>query len=364
MMTMTANSDYLLSSYSYELPLERIAQTPVIPRDRSKLLVVKDGDRHEHRIFQDLPEYLKSGDLLVLNNTKVLPARLYGYKTTGAPVEVLLLEEKKPNYWLALVKPGKRLKLGSQILFSHSPTEYLEDSPFRATVIERDEATGGRWLEFNTSSQQNFADLLQEFGHVPLPPYINDSEAVPEQYQTVYAQQLGSAAAPTAGLHFTEELLATLKAKGINTTFVTLHVGVGTFRPLEVEDITTHKMHGEWFEISSEAVAKIQQTKQNGGRVIAVGTTSVRTLEGAAAMGELQPFMGKTDLFIYPGYQWQVVDGMITNFHLPRSSLLLLVASLIGRSRLLELYQEAIEEQYRFYSFGDAMFITPEAVKS
>lgn len=365
MMTMTANAeslDHLLSSYNYELPIERIAQNPVTPRDSSKLLVVGGGDRSEHRIFQDLPQLLEPGDLLVLNNTKVMPARLYGHKTTGAPVEVLLLEEKQPNYWLALVKPGKRLKLGSKILFTHNPTEHLETSPFMATVVERDEATGGRWLQLTIPADQTLDDLLQEFGHVPLPPYINDSQALPEQYQTIYAKEMGSAAAPTAGLHFTEELLKNLEAKNIATAFITLHVGVGTFRPLEVEDVTTHKMHGEWLEVSPEVVAKIQQTQVAGGRVIAVGTTAVRALEAAAATGKLEPFIGKTELYIYPGYQWQVVQGMITNFHLPRSSLLLLVASLIGRSQLLKLYEEAIAKEYRFYSFGDAMLITPEAV--
>lgn len=362
MMTTTVNSDHLLSSYSYELPIERIAQNPVTPRDSSKLLVVDRDGQTKHQTFRDLSQFLKPGDLLVLNNTKVMPARLYGHKTTGTPVEVLLLEEKQPNYWLALVKPGKRLKLGSKILFSHYPTENLETSPFMATVVERDEATGGRWLQLTIPPGQTFDDLLQEFGHVPLPPYITDSQALPEQYQTIYAQKLGSSAAPTAGLHFTEELLTNLKEKNIDTTFITLHVGVGTFRPLEVEDVTTHKMHGEWLEVSPEVVAKIQQTQLAGGRVIAVGTTAVRALEAAAATGKLQPFMGKTELYIYPGYEWRVVQGMVTNFHLPRSSLLLLVAALIGRSHLMKLYQEAIANNYRFYSFGDAMLITPEAV--
>lgn len=364
-MTAQRNLDpeHLLSSYSYDLPPERIAQTPVSPRDSSKLLVVGAGDRYEHQIFRDLPQLLQPKDLLVLNNTKVIPARLYGHKSTGVPVEVLLLEEKQPNYWLALVKPGKRLKLGSQILFSHSPTEHLENSPLRATVVERDESTGGRWLQFHLSGEKTFEELLKELGHVPLPPYITDSHAMPEQYQTVYAKAIGSAAAPTAGLHFTQDLLRALDRRGIDTAYITLHVGVGTFRPLEVEDVTTHKMHGEWLEVSPEVVAKIQQTRAAGGRVIAVGTTAVRALEGAAAAtGKLQPFSGKTDLYIYPGYQWRVVQGMVTNFHLPRSSLLLLVSSLIGRARLLELYQEAIAQEYRFYSFGDAMLITPEAV--
>jgi S-adenosylmethionine:tRNA ribosyltransferase-isomerase len=226
--------------------------------------------------------------------------------------------------------------------------------------MDTDPATGGRILEFDVPEGVSFAQLLEEFGHVPLPPYITESAASPNQYQTVYAHQSGAVAAPTAGLHFTEELLQRFPDRGIELAFVTLHVGVGTFRPVEVEDVTTHKMHEEWVEVPVATVEQIRQTRERGGRIIAVGTTVVRALEGAAASGQLQPFCGKTDLFIYPGYQWRVVEGLITNFHLPRSSLLMLVSALVGRKRLLDLYQEAIVEEYRFYSFGDAMLILPD----
>ncbi len=360
---MTINHDHLLFSYHYELPKEYIAQEPVTPRDISKLLVVQGDNQHQHSHFRDLPKFIQAGDLLVLNNTRVMPARLFGHKTTGAPVEVLLLEEKEPHYWLALVKPGKRLKLGSRIVFSHSYEEHLQASPLTAKVVERDEDTGGRWLKFEIQPDHTLKELLQEFGHVPLPPYIVDSHADPERYQTVYGSHSGSAAAPTAGLHFTPELLGMLKDQGIKVDFLTLHVGVGTFRPLESLNITEHKMHQEWLEVSPKLVGLIQETKRAGNRVYAVGTTVARALESAAAQGELQPYRGKTDLYIYPGYRWRVVDGMITNFHLPRSSLLLMVSSLIGRERVLALYQEAIAKEYRFYSFGDAMLITPEAVQ-
>lgn len=239
----------------------------------------------------------------------------------------------------------------------------LSPSPLlSATVLETDEATGGRLLQFEVPMLGvSLIQLLDVFGQVPLPPYITDSQAEMEQYQTVYAQQPGAIAAPTAGLHFTPELLSRLQERGIEQAFVTLHVGVGTFRPVEVEDVTTHKMHGEWVEVSVETVEQIRATQAKGGRIIAVGTTVVRALEGAAQSGQLQPFCGKTNLFIYPGYQWRVVEGLITNFHLPRSSLLMLVSALIGRQRLLALYQEAIASCYRFYSFGDAMLISPEA---
>ncbi len=359
---MTINHDHLLFSYHYELPKEYIAQEPVTPRDISKLLVVQGDNQHHHGHFRDLPKFIQVGDLLVLNNTRVMPARLFGHKTTGAPVEVLLLEEREPHYWLALVKPGKRLKLGSRIVFSHSHEEHLQASPLTAKVVDRDEDTGGRWLKFEIQPGHTLEELLQEFGHVPLPPYITDSHADPERYQTVYGSNSGSAAAPTAGLHFTPELLGVLKDQGVKIDFLTLHVGVGTFRPLESLNITEHKMHQEWLEVSPKLVELIQETKRAGNRVYAVGTTVARALESAAAQGELQPYRGKTDLYIYPGYRWRVVDGMITNFHLPRSSLLLMVSSLIGRERLLSLYQEAIAKEYRFYSFGDAMLITPEAV--
>jgi len=394
-----SREDYSLSSYDYELPPERIAQNPVSPRDSSRLLVV-NSDSHAHQIFRDLPELLQKDDLLVMNDTRVIPARLYGQKSSGAAVEVLLLEERQPNVWLALVKPGRRLPPGTEILFtpredkedkadkgdkgSHcvagvSPVEasgvdkeaFLPQLPqlssprlptpatLSATVIETDEETGGRVLQFDLPEGISVIQLLDTFGHVPLPPYITDSQAESEQYQTVYAEKLGSVAAPTAGLHFTPELLKRLQENGIEQAFVTLHVGVGTFRPVEVEDVKTHQMHREWIEVPAATVEQIRATRSRGGRIIAVGTTTARALEGASASGELQPFCGKTNLFIYPGYQWRVVDGLITNFHLPRSSLMMLVSAAIGRERLLALYQEAIAQQYRFYSFGDAMLILP-----
>ena len=362
--------DYSLSSYDYKLPPERIAQNPVSPRDSSRLLVV-DSDSHAHRIFRDLPELLKKGDLLVMNDTRVIPARLYGQKSSGAAVEVLLLEERQPNVWLALVKPGRRLAPGAKIVFferevksqkskAKSQNSYIPCS-LTATVLETDEETGGRVIQFDLPEGLSVIQLLDRFGHVPLPPYITDSQAESEQYQTVYAEKPGSAAAPTAGLHFTSELLKRLQENDIEQAFVTLHVGVGTFRPVEVEDVKTHQMHGEWIEVPAATVEQIRATRSRGGRIIAVGTTTVRALEGAAASGELQPFCGKTNLFIYPGYQWRVVDGLITNFHLPRSSLMMLVSAAIGRERLLALYQEAIAQEYRFYSFGDAMLILPES---
>ncbi|MFW6358010.1 MAG: tRNA preQ1(34) S-adenosylmethionine ribosyltransferase-isomerase QueA [Chroococcales cyanobacterium] len=354
--------DHSLSSYDYELPPEKIAQTPVTPRDSSRLLVVESSTTHQHSVFSELPNWLKSGDLLVLNNTSVIPARLYGHKSTGAPVEVLLVEELEFLYWLALVKPGKRLKEGAEIVFDLPSGKTSEFGEFRATVMGIDEATGGRFLRFHLPENARFETLLDLYGNVPLPPYITGSESKPSQYQTVYAEQAGAIAAPTAGLHFTEELLERLQQAGIGLAYVTLHVGVGTFRPVEVEDIKSHVMHSEWIDVPPETVAKIQQAKAAGGRVIAVGTTAVRSLETAGQGEEIRPFRDKSDLFIYPGYNWRVVDGLITNFHLPKSSLLMLVSALIGRKRLLALYENAIAENYRFYSFGDAMLILPEAV--
>lgn len=348
-------SQNLLSDYDYHLPTELIAQTPVTPRDQSRLLVVESQTQHHDQYFYQLPQWLQSGDLLVLNNTKVIPARLYGQKTTGAPVEILLLEQLGNNRWLTLVKPGKRFKNGTKIHFS---------SELAATVVDRDEKTGGRILDFEWHSDGNFWDILEKIGQIPFPPYVTDSQAQPDQYQTIYAQKPGAVAAPTAGLHFTDNLFQSLTAKGIEQAEITLHVSIGTFRPVEVDNITEHQMHAEWLEISPLTVQKIQQTRAQGGRVFAVGTTVVRALEGAAAAsqgGDLMPFRGKTDIFIYPGYQWRVVDGLITNFHLPKSSLLMLVSALIGREKLLNLYGEAINKKYRFYSFGDAMLILPSA---
>ncbi|WP_445636120.1 S-adenosylmethionine:tRNA ribosyltransferase-isomerase [Nostoc sp. DSM 114161] len=369
--------DCSVAGYDYELPPELIAQNPAFPRDSSQLLVVNSPTTGIetaplNHIFRDLPALLRSGDLLVMNNTKVIPARLYGNKSTGAQIEVLLLEERQHNCWLALVKPGKRFKPGAKISFevrrdggeNSSLSSLSPSSPhfLTATVLETDAATGGRLLQFDVPEGKSLVQLLELFGEVPLPPYITASEAADEQYQTVYAQKPGAIAAPTAGLHFTPELLQKLCDRQINQAFVTLHVGVGTFRPVEVEDVTTHQMHEEWIEVPANTVEQIRATKAAGGRIIAVGTTVVRALEGAAQSGHLEPFCGKTNLFIYPGYQWRVVDGLITNFHLPRSSLLMLVSALIGRERLLNIYNDAIASRYRFYSFGDAMLILPEAV--
>ncbi|MGA1600845.1 MAG: tRNA preQ1(34) S-adenosylmethionine ribosyltransferase-isomerase QueA [Prochlorothrix sp.] len=422
--------DTHLSAYDYDLPPDRIAQNPVVPRDHSRLLVVTSPHSQVHSHFYDLPQWLQPGDLLVLNNTRVIPARLRGHKVTppsshsplapdlaqtlprGAAIEVLLLEEVGLNRWLALVKPGRRLKPGTWVVFctesgsrqdtqdpgqtsdpapdtnsgknsgknsSNNPDLASDTTPGKtaghnsstamtlvAQVLETDAATGGRILQFTPPSDRNLWDCFHRLGQVPLPPYITDSTADPEQYQTVYGSQPGAVAAPTAGLHFTPELLAQLKSQGIDHTTITLHVGVGTFRPVEVEEITQHDMHGEWVEVSAETVAKIDATQRRGGRIIAVGTTVTRALEGAAQAtipqhGKLQPHQGKVNLFIYPGYSWQVVAGLITNFHLPRSSLMMLVSALIGRPRLLDLYAQAVAESYRFYSFGDAMLILPEA---
>lgn len=361
--------DLLLDAYDYQLPEELIAQNPLVPRDSSRLLVVDSPSHHSHQIFHNLPNLLQPEDLLVLNNTRVIPARLYGRKPSGTPVEVLLLEELKDNCWLALVKPGKRLKPGAEIIFERPENVVKGEkesfantgSILSANVLDTDSITGGRILQFQLPEGVFLQQVLANFGHVPLPPYIKNSQSESEQYQTVYAKEPGAVAAPTAGLHFTTELLERLQKKGIKQAYVTLHVGVGTFRPVEAENITTHQMHQEWVEVSPETVTQIREAKARGGRIIAVGTTVVRSLEAAAQTGELEPFRGKTELFIYPGYQWRVVEGLITNFHLPRSSLLMLVSALIGRERLLSLYQDAIAQKYRFYSFGDGMLILPSA---
>ncbi len=354
----TSDPDLSLSSYDYELPEEQIAQTPVNPRDKARLLVIESTPQHHHSQFYRLPEWLQPGDRLILNDTRVIPARLFGHKLTqGKPlaVEVLLLEAQTDHTWLALVKPGRRLKPGAWIEFGSS------EQPLRANVVAVDPATGGRILQFELPVGETLNPRLEQLGQVPLPPYIQNSQANPDQYQTVYADRPGAVAAPTAGLHFTPNLLQRLQAKGIDHSFLTLHVGVGTFRPVEAADITTHAMHRERVEVPAATITQIHQTQAAGGRIIAVGTTVARALEAAAQGGTLRPYNGKTDLFIYPGYEWQVVEGLITNFHLPRSSLLMLVSALIGRQRLLDLYQVAIADQYRFYSFGDAMLILPSA---
>lgn len=323
------------------------------------MLVVDRPTTHGHHHFRDLPALLQPGDLLVLNDTRVIPARLPGYKPSGAQVEVFLLEDRGDNQWLALVRPGRRLKPGATVHFGPNPSQ----PDLVAQVLATDPETNGRLLKFEPQGSESLLALFERLGEVPLPPYITDTAASAEQYQTVYAETPGAVAAPTAGLHFTPELFEQLEEKGVGRSHITLHVGVGTFRPVETDNILDHKMHGEWIDVSPETVAQINATKARGGRVIAVGTTVVRALEGAAQGGELQPYQGKVNLFIYPGYKYRAIDGLITNFHLPGSSLLMLVSALIGRERLLGLYETAIQHDYRFYSFGDAMLILPEAVQ-
>ncbi|MGF1566620.1 MAG: tRNA preQ1(34) S-adenosylmethionine ribosyltransferase-isomerase QueA [Nodosilinea sp.] len=350
--------DYSLSAYQYVLPPEQIAQTPVTPRDASRLLVVSSPTEHQHRYFRDLPDLLRPGDRLVLNNTRVIPARLLGHKPGGAEVEVFLLEERSANCWLALVRPGRRLRPGATIHFGADP----HHPDLVAQVLDTDAETHGRILRFEHAGAESLYSRFEQLGQVPLPPYITDTAASAEQYQTIYADLPGAVAAPTAGLHFTSDLFKRLEAIGIQHSLITLHVGVGTFRPVEADNILDHNMHGEWVDVPATTVDEILATQAEGGRIIAVGTTVVRALEGAAQGGTLQPWQGKTNLYIYPGYSFRIVDGLITNFHLPGSSLLLLVSALIGRERLLTLYHQAIEQNYRFYSFGDAMLILPEAV--
>jgi len=360
--------DWSIEAYDYKLPEELIAHNPVLPRDSSRLMVV-DSLTHHHCIFRDLPDLLQPGDLLVLNDTRVIPARLYGQKTSGAQVEVLLLKPVTNNCWQALVKPGKRFINGAIIEFE-SNSSFACDYKLQATVLETDPETGGRILKFHLPQGVSLINLLEQFGYVPFPPYVTYSQAFAEQYQTVYSKVAGAIAAPTAGLHFTNELLKKLEKRNIGQAFITLHVGIGTFRPVEVQDITTHNMHSEWVEVSSLTIDKINQAKDKGGRIIAVGTTVVRAIEGAALANDnygsdkflIRPFSDYTNIFIYPGYKWRVVEGLITNFHLPRSSLLMLVSAMTGRKRLLNLYKAAIIQKYRFFSFGDAMLILPSAI--
>ena len=339
--------DYALSAYDYELPSDRIAQDPVTPRDTSRLLVIDAARNIQHHHFYDLANFLRSGDLLVFNNTKVIPARMYGHKLSGVAVEILLMEPTGHDRWLALVKPGKRLPIGSSIIFAEN---------VKATVEGIDTTTRARELQFHIPAGADLDKIIEQLGTLPLPPYVTDSHTDPARYQTIYAEISGAIAAPTAGLHFTETLFEKLEEKGIDKAFVTLHVGIGTFRPVETEDITKHVMHNEWCEVPEEVSAKIKETKARGGRVIAVGSTVTRSLENA----NFQAFKGKTDLMIYPSYKWKVIDGMVTNFHLPKSTLLMMVSSFLGkdgREFLMSVYQEAIANDYRFYSFGDGMLI-------
>lgn len=335
------------SDFFYDLPPELIAQHPAEPRDSSRLLVYnRECDFVEHKIFKDLPQYLKNGDVLVINNTRVLPARIYGEKRdTGAKVEFLLHKRKNLTDWEVLARPAKRLKTGSAVTFS---------SELSATVISIGEEG---LLDVKFEFSKTFEEALYKIGEMPLPPYIKEKPKDAERYQTVYGKQEGSSAAPTAGLHFTSELLDKIKRKGVEVVEVLLHVGLGTFRPVKTDEISEHKMHSEHYEISAEACAIINKAKSEGRRVIAVGTTSVRVLESAASDdGILKPTCGETDIFIYPPYKFKIVDALITNFHLPESTLLMLVSAFCGRENALKIYKTAVENRYRFFSFGDACF--------
>ncbi len=338
------------SDFYFELPEELIAQDPLEDRSSSRLLVLdKVTGKTKHHVFKEILEYLRPGDCLVLNNTKVLPARLYGVKEdTGAAIEVLLLKRKENDVWETLVKPGKKARPGTRLLFG--------DGCLRAEVLEVVEE-GNRLIRF--SYEGIFEEILDRLGEMPLPPYITHKLQDKNRYQTVYAKYEGSAAAPTAGLHFTDQLLSKIADKGVETAYVTLHVGLGTFRPVKVDNLLEHHMHSEYYEVTQEAADKINRVKVAGGRIICVGTTSCRTVESAAdEKGMVQAGCGNTEIFIYPGYQFKVLDCLITNFHLPESTLVMLVSALAGRENVLAAYQEAIRERYRFFSFGDAMFIT------
>ena len=337
----------LKSDYFYELPEELIAQTPAEPRDSSRLLVYdRKTGKSEDRVFCDIKEYLRPGDVLVINNTKVLPARMYAYTKNGGRVEVLLLKRQNYTDWEVLVRPGKKAKEGTELVVSEE---------LSLTVRSRT-PTGERVVEFHFDGV--FEDILSRVGSMPLPPYIHEKLKDKDRYQTVYCKTDGSAAAPTAGLHFTKELLAEIKATGVQVAEVLLHVGLGTFRPVKEEDLTHHVMHSEYYCVSEEAAGIVNAAKREGRRVIAVGTTSVRTLETVAdEKGMLRPCSGDTSIFIYPPYKFKCVDALITNFHLPESTLIMLVSAFMGREQCLALYREAVEKKYRFFSFGDAMLI-------
>ena len=337
------------SDFYFDLPQELIAQDPLEDRSSSRLLVLdKETGEMEHRVFHDIVEYLHEGDCLVLNNTKVIPARLMGTKKdTGATIEVLLLKRRENDVWETLVKPGKKAKPGTVITFG--------DGLLTGTVVDVVEE-GNRLIQF--SYDGIFEEVLDRLGEMPLPPYITHKLQDKNRYQTVYAKYEGSAAAPTAGLHFTKELLAQVEAKGVKIAYVTLHVGLGTFRPVKEDNVLEHHMHSEFYQVIPEAAKLINDTKAAGGRVICVGTTSCRTIESAAdENGIVQAGCGDTEIFIYPGYRFKVLDNLITNFHLPESTLIMLVSALAGREHVLHAYETAVEMKYRFFSFGDAMFI-------
>jgi len=338
-----------VSEFNYELPERLIAQVPIEKRDESRLMILdREKQTIEHKTFKDIIDYLEPGDCLVRNNTKVLPARLYGQKETGAHVEFLLLNRIEGDIWESIVRPGNKLHVGTKVIFGNGllEAEILDTMP-----------GGTRKVKFKYEGI--FNEILDQIGLMPLPPYIHEELKENDRYQTVYAQHEGSAAAPTAGLHFTPELLQKLEEKGVKIANVTLHVGIGTFRPVKVENIEEHDMHSEHFYIKQEDVDKINEAKKNGKRVISVGTTSCRVLESIASQenGQVQATEGDTKIFIYPGYKFKCIDGLITNFHLPESTLLMLVSALAGKDYVMGAYKEAVEQEYRFFSFGDAMFI-------
>lgn len=341
----------LKSDFYYDLPKELIAQHPLEQRDHSRLMTLsRETGEIGHHHFYDLESILRPGDLLVVNNSRVIPARIYGHKKdTGSHVEFLLLEQKEADVWEILVKPGKKAKMGVRYTFG--------DGLLEAEVTDIFE-DGNRLVRFYHAPDKNIYSILDEIGQMPLPPYITEKLEDKERYQTVYSKEQGSAAAPTAGLHFTPELMQRLKDKGVGIAEVTLHVGLGTFRPVKEENVLDHKMHSEHYHLSAETAARINETKKNGGRVIAVGTTSCRTLESVATFcGEICEAEGWTDIFIYPGYEFKCIDGLITNFHLPESTLIMLVSALAGYDHIMNAYRVAVQEKYRFFSFGDAMFI-------
>ncbi len=338
----------LTKDFFFDLPERLIAQTPLEQRDHSRLLVLdKNSGALSHRQFFELPDFLRSGDCLVLNDTRVLPARLLGHKTSGAAVEFLLLKAVGFNTWQTLVRPGNKCKPGSEFIFG--------DGRLKATV-ESVAEEGTRIVKFDC--KEPFEQVLDELGHMPLPPYITETLSDKERYQTVYSKATGSAAAPTAGLHFTDELMATLRSKGVDIQTLTLHVGLGTFRPVKADRITDHVMHSEFYSVDPETAAAINACKDRGGRVISVGTTSTRTLETLGDEdGHIRSGSGWTDIFIYPGYHYKVVDGLITNFHLPESTLIMLVCALAGQVQVMAAYREAVDKEYRFFSFGDSMLV-------
>ena len=337
--------------FYYDLPQELIAQTPMEPRDMSRLMVIdKNTGEIEHKIFKDLIDYLRPGDCLILNDTRVIPARIYGVKKeTGAVVEFLLLKQSENNVWECLCKPGKRAKIGTEFVFG--------DGIVECEVVDITD-DGNRKVQFKCDSKEIYT-ILDKIGKMPLPPYITEELQNGELYQTVYSKELGSAAAPTAGLHFTEEMLKKIEEKGIKIGYVTLHVGLGTFRPVKVDDVKNHKMHSEHYHISKETADLINDTKKNGGRVIAVGTTSTRTLESVATKnGCICEDEDDTSIFIYPGYEFKCIDGLVTNFHLPESTLIMLISAFAGYDNVMNAYKIAVDEKYRFFSFGDACFFT------